>query len=98
MSTEQPVPASASAPAASAASPELKAASPYLKQAIAAAKAAFNTTFTGDPAQIGLRAGPAFAIFINQIILLEPGVLQAEEGVVLNDVNAKFDALAAKLP
>lgn len=83
---------------ASTPSPALVAASPYLKQAIASVKTAVNTILTGDPAQIGLRVGPAVAILINQLVLLEPGILVAEEGVVQNDINAKLDALSAKLP
>jgi len=82
----------------SAPSPALVAASPYLKQAIADLKTCVNTILTGDPAQIGLRAGPAVAIFVNQVVLLEPGVLAAEQGVVQQDINAKLDALSAKLP
>lgn len=83
---------------AAAPSPALVAASPYLKQAIAAAKTAANTILTGDPLQAGLRAGPALNIFLNQIILLEPGVLQAEEGVLATTISNDFDKLSAKLP
>lgn len=79
-------------------SPALVAASPYLKQAIADIKACLNTILTGDPSQIGLRAGPAAGILVNQLVLLEPGVLTAEVGVVQQDINAKLDALSAKLP
>jgi hypothetical protein len=79
-------------------SPILVAASPYLKQAIAAAIAAVNTTMTGPPLEVGLRIGPAFEIFVNQLILLEPGILGAEEGVVATDIVSKLTAVAAKLP
>lgn len=79
-------------------SPALVAASPYLKQAIADIKACVNTILTGDPAQISLRAPPAFAILVNQIVLLEPGALTAEVGVVQTDLNSQLDALSAKLP
>lgn len=76
----------------------LVAASPYLKQAIADIKTAVNTILTGDPAQIGLRVTPALGILVNQLVLLEPGVLAAEQGVLLTDINSKLDALSAKLP
>lgn len=79
-------------------SPALVAASPYLKQAIADIKAAVNTILSGDPAQIGLRVTPALGILVNQLVLLEPGVLSAEQGVLLTDINSKLDALSAKLP
>lgn len=76
----------------------LVAASPYLKQAIADIKAAVNTIFTGEAALIGARVTPALGILVNQLILLEPGVLNAEQGVVATDINSQLDALAAKLP
>lgn len=79
-------------------SPALVAASPYLKQAITDIIACVNTTLTGDPAQIGLRAGPAFAILVNQILLLEPGALAAEEGVAATTITGQLTALSAKLP
>ena len=79
-------------------SPILVAASPYLKQAIGSLQACVSTILTGDPAQIGLRAGPAVAIFVNQVILLEPGILGAEEGVAATTINAQLAALSAKLP
>jgi hypothetical protein len=79
-------------------SPALVAASPYLKQAIADIKAAVNTILTGDPAMIGLRVGPALGILVNQLVLLEPGVLAAEQGVLQQSINNDLDALAAKLP
>lgn len=79
-------------------SPALVAASPYLKQAIADIIACVNTILTGDPAQVGLRAGPAFAILVNQILLLEPGALTAEEGVAATTITSQLTALSAKLP
>ena len=79
-------------------SPALVAASPYLKQAIADIKTAINTIFTGDPALIAARVTPALGILVNQLVLLEPGVLNAEQGVLATDINTKLDALAAKLP
>lgn len=85
-------------PTAPAPNPALVAASPFLKQAIANLQACLTTILTGDPAQIGLRVGPAVAIFANQVVLLAPGVLAAEQGVVLQDANAKLSALSAKLP
>lgn len=80
------------------ASPALVAASPILKAALTNLKAAVNTTLTGDPLQIGLRAGPAFTIFLNQLALLEPSLAAAEEGVVQQDLNSQLDGLIAKLP
>jgi len=85
-------------PTVPAPSPALVAASPYLKQAIANIKAAVNTIFTGDAALMGARVAPALGILVNQLVLLEPGVLNAEQGVLASDINAKLDALAAKLP
>lgn len=85
-------------PTAAQPSAALVAASPYLKQAIADLIVAINTTLTGDPAQIGLRAGPAFNIFVNQVILLEPGVLAAEQGVLQQTLVGNLQALSAKLP
>lgn len=78
--------------------PALVAASPFLKTVLTNLKAAISTTLTGDPAQIGLRAGPAFSIFLNQVMLAEPSLVAAEEGVVNTDLNSKIDGLIAKLP
>jgi hypothetical protein len=83
---------------ANAPSAALVAASPYLKQAIADIKAAVNTILSGDPALIGLRVGPALGILTNQLVLLEPGVLAAEQGVLQQSINNDLDALSAKLP
>jgi hypothetical protein len=85
-------------PTASQPSAALVAASPFLKQALTNLKAAVNTTLTGDPMQIPLRAGPAFAILLNQIALLEPGFLGAEAGAVNTDIGNDIDKLIAKLP
>ena len=90
MSTPNPT-----APQPSAA---LVAASPFLKAALTDLKAAVNTTLTGDPLQIGLRAGPAFTIFLNQLALLEPSLAAAEVGVVNQDINSGIDGLISKLP
>ena len=78
--------------------PALVAASPILKVALTNLITAINTTLTGDPAQIALRAGPAFGIFLNQLILLEPSLASAEEGVVNQDLTAKLNGIIAKLP
>lgn len=85
-------------PTAPSPSPALVAAAPYLKQAIANIQAAVTTIFTGDPALIGARVAPALGILVNQLVLLEPGVLNAEQGVLATDINSKLSALAAKLP
>jgi hypothetical protein len=79
-------------------SPALVAASPFLKSALTELKTAVSTTLTGDPLQIGLRAGPAFTIFLSQLALLEPSLAAAEEGVVNTDISGKIDGLIAKLP
>ena len=78
--------------------PALVAASPFLKSVLTNLKTAINTTLTGDPAQIALRAGPAFTIFLNQVLLAEPALVNAEEGVVNTDLSGKIDGLIAKLP
>lgn len=77
--------------------PVLKAAAPILIQAIQDLKSALNTILTGDPAQIGLRAGPAAAILVAQLQLLLPGILVAEVGVVQTDVNTKLDGVVTQL-
>lgn len=79
-------------------SPALVAASPFLKQALTDIKGALNTILTGDPMQIPLRTAPAVAILLNQLALLEPGILVAEESVVQTGLSAQIDALIAKLP
>lgn len=79
-------------------SPALVAASPYLKQAITYIEQAVTTITTGDPLQTGLRVGPAIAILVNQLALLEPGILSAEEGVLGTSAIAQLNALSAKLP
>jgi hypothetical protein len=97
MSTPDPVPA-APGTTAPAPNPALVAASPFLKAALTNLKAAINTTLTGDPTQIALRAGPAFAIFLNQLALAAPALAVSEVGVVNQDINTKIDGLIAKLP
>jgi hypothetical protein len=79
-------------------SPALVAASPYLKQAIADVIQAITTITTGDPLQTGLRVGPAIAILANQLALLEPAVLAAEESVLGQSAIAQLNAVSAKLP
>jgi len=90
MSTPNPI-----TPAPSAA---LLAASPFLKTVLADLKVAVSTTLTGDPMQIGLRAGPAFGILLNQLVLMEPSLASAAESVVNQDIGAKIDGIIAKLP
>ena len=79
-------------------SPALVAASPYLKQALTDLNTCITTIFTGDPLQTGLRAGPAAQILLGQLVLLEPGVLGAEEGVLGSTITTQINALIAKLP
>jgi hypothetical protein len=78
--------------------PALVAASPFLKMVLANLKTAINTTLTGDPMQIGLRAGPAFGIFLNQVALAEPSLAAAEAGAINQGISGQIDALIAKLP
>jgi hypothetical protein len=78
--------------------PALVAASPILKTLLTDLKAAVTTTLTGDPLLIGGRAGPAFGIFLNQILLAFPSLATAEQGVVAQDINSKIDGVIAKLP
>lgn len=88
MSTPNPSPPSAA----------LVAASPFLKTILADLKTAVHTTMTGDPMQIPLRAGPAFGILLNQLVLLEPSLASAEASVVDQDIESKIDGIIAKLP
>lgn len=78
--------------------PALVAASPYLKQAIADVIQAATTILTGDVALIGARVGPALGILVNQLVLLDPGILATEQGVVLTTITNDLNALSAKLP
>ena len=78
--------------------PILVAASPVLKQALTDMLACVTTILTGDPAQIGLRAGPAFGILVNQLILLDPSLLAAAEGTMLTEITTKMNGLIARLP
>src|SRR6185437_2447345 len=79
-------------PTVPAPSPALVAASPYLKQAIDDIIAAVTTITTGEAALAPARVGPALGILVNQLVLLEPGVLAAEQGVVQTDVIADLNA------
>ena len=88
MSTPNPIQPSAA----------LVAAAPFLKIALTNLKTAVKTTLTGDPAQIALRAGPAFGIFLNQLRLMEPSLVSAEEGVINQTIGSQIDGLIAKLP
>lgn len=77
--------------------PALVAAAPTLIQALGYVKAAVTTILTGDPAQIGLRVGPAVAILDNQLLLLLPQLANAEQGVVLTQATTGIDGLITKL-
>lgn len=77
--------------------PILKAAAPTLITALQEFKAAINTILTGDPLQIGMRAGPATAILVGQLQLLLPGLAVAEVGVAQADVTSKIDGLIGQL-
>ena len=78
-------------------SPVLTAAAPTLIVALTDMKAALTTIMTGDPLQIGLRIGPAIAIFDNQMLLLLPELATAEQGVALSAATAGIDGLITKL-
>lgn len=77
--------------------PILKAAAPTLITALQEFQTAMNTILTGDPLQIGLRAGPATAILVGQLQLLLPGLAVAEQGVVQAEVNTKIGGLITQL-
>lgn len=77
--------------------PALVAAAPTLIAALTDFKAAVTTILTGDPAQIGLRVGPAIAILDNQLVLLFPELATAEEAVGLTEATSGIDGLIAKL-
>jgi hypothetical protein len=77
--------------------PALVAAAPALEALIAAIKEAANSTLTGDPATIGLRAGPAFLVLVGKAEQQIPVLANAEQGVVLTSLNARLDALSASL-
>lgn len=78
--------------------PALQAASPFLKQAIDDVIQCATTILTGDAAQIGLRAGPAFGILVNQLALLVPGAINAEQAPLLQQITTDLTALKSKLP
>lgn len=77
--------------------PALVAAAPTLIQALTDVKAAVTTILTGDPAQIGLRVAPALQILLGQLVLLEPALFSAEQGVALADATNGINGLISKL-
>lgn len=77
--------------------PALVAAAPILVEALTDVKEAVTTILTGDPAQIGLRVGPAVAILDGQLALLFPELANAEEVVAAADATSGIDSLIAKL-
>jgi hypothetical protein len=77
--------------------PIVQAAVPVLVQGLTDLKAAITTILTGDPAQIGLRVAPAIAILDSQLVLLIPGLLNAEEPVAAAEATSGIDSLIAKL-
>lgn len=78
--------------------PALQAASPVLKQVIDDVVQAATTILTGDPLQAGLRAGPALGILVNQLLLLDPALLSAEQSILLQKITTDLNNLKAKLP
>jgi hypothetical protein len=77
--------------------PILAAAAPTLIQGLTDLKAAITTILTGDPAQIGLRVGPAIAILDGQLALLLPELASAEEPVAAAAATAGINNLISKL-
>jgi hypothetical protein len=51
----------------------------------------------GIPQHHGV-TGPAAQILLGQLVLLEPGILGAEEGALSTTINSQIDGLIAKLP
>ena len=78
--------------------PALVAASPYLKQAIDDVIQAATTILTGDIALAPARVAPALGILVNQLALLAPGLLVAEEGAGLTAIVGQLNALKSRLP
>ena len=78
--------------------PALVAASPILKSALTLVNEFLTTVLTGDPMQIGLRAGPALLVLQGKLQLLLPQLATAEEAVVLQQATASINGLIAKLP
>ena len=77
--------------------PALVSAAPVLDTALGYVEEAVTTIFTGDPAQIGLRAGPAIAILDNKLLLLAPQLMTAEEAVVLADALKQLGSIRSKI-
>ena len=77
--------------------PVLVAAAPVLVSALTDVKQAITTILTGDPAQIGLRVGPAVAILDGQLTLLFPELASAEEVVAATDATSGINSLISKL-
>jgi hypothetical protein len=77
--------------------PILVAAAPVLVQALTDLKACITTILTGDPAQIGLRVGPAVAILDGQLVLLLPELASAEEPVAAAAATSGIESLITKL-
>lgn len=75
----------------------LVAAAPILVEALTDVKQAITTILTGDPAQIGLRVGPAAAILEGQLTLLLPELASAEEVVAASAATSGIDGLITKL-
>lgn len=75
----------------------LVAAAPYLINAIDQMTAFVNTTLTGDPMQIPVRADAALKILVGQLELLAAPLLTAEVGVVQTDIVSAFAGLKTKL-
>lgn len=77
--------------------PALQVAAPVLIAALTDVKQAVTTILTGDPAQIGLRVGPAVAILDGQLTLLFPELMSAEEVVAASAATNGIDGLISKL-
>jgi len=77
--------------------PVLVAAAPVLVAALTDVKQAVTTILTGDPAQIGLRVGPAVAILDGQLALLFPELATAAEAVGAQEATSRLTGLISKL-
>lgn len=76
--------------------PVLTAAAPAIVAVLQAAKQLI-TNLGADPAQIVAKAPGAFSVFVGTVEMQFPSLVSAELGAVQTDVNAKIDALIAKL-
>jgi hypothetical protein len=75
----------------------LTAGAPEIIQILKALQSAVSTITTGDPATVGLRIGPAFAIFDGQVALILPSLATAELSAVGASINTGIGGWITKL-